>query len=279
MYKRFIFVIILAIIGLIPTYLYAKNYSIYTYIPERAFKYLPTVMEESSRLFPYFKSPAYFGALIEHESCISLKSKRCWSPKSRLKTRREEGAGLGQLTRTWRRDGRIRFDKLSELRRRYKRELGELSWENIYFRPDLQIKAIILLWKENYDKLKNLIPGEIDKLAMSDLAYNAGLGRVYKDRRLCKIKKNCDPDKWFDNVEKTCTASKRKIYGNRSACDISRHHVRDVIITRYPKYYEWYINVYLPGKQKEEEEENTEKEVIVKRTITCDCSKDPIECY
>ena len=210
-----------------------------TYIPDNAKKYIPYVYSESKRLLPDFDFYPYFPALIEHESCITLCSKKCWNPKSRLKTKREEGAGLGQITRAWK-NGRLRFDTLAYLKRKYKKELRELSWKNIYNKPKLQIRAMILLWRSNYLRFPKSIDF-VNRLAFSDASYNQGYRRTYKDRQICKFKRGCNPKIWFNNVELTCTASKARLYGRRSPCDISRHHVRDVF-NRIPKYYFYYIN-------------------------------------
>lgn len=67
-----------------------------TYIPPQAFEYIPTIKEEVNEIFPDFLYPFYFGALIEHESCISLTHKKCWNPSSKLQTKRELGIGFGQ---------------------------------------------------------------------------------------------------------------------------------------------------------------------------------------
>jgi len=209
-----------------------------TYIPNNAKKLIPYVYSESKRLLPNFDLYSYFPALIEHESCITLCSKRCWNAKSRLKTSREEGAGLGQITRAWK-NGKLRFDTLAYLKRRYRKELNGLNWKNIYDKPRLQIRAMVLLWRSNYLRFPKSI-SFINRLAFSDASYNQGYYRTYKDRQLCKLTRNCNPKIWFNNVELTCTASKRKLYGNRSACDISRHHVRDVF-TRIFKYYFYYV--------------------------------------
>ena len=208
-----------------------------TYIPKNAIKLIPILDKESKRILPNFKFYPYFPALIEHESCITLCSKRCWNARSRLKTSREEGAGLGQITRAWR-HGKLRFDTLANLKRRYRKELNGLTWKNIYGKPALQIRAMLLLWKGNYKRLPNSI-SFVNKLAFSDASYNQGYYRTYKDRQLCKLKEGCNPKLWFNNVEKTCTASHKPLYGRRSPCDISRHHVRDVF-TRISKYYIYY---------------------------------------
>lgn len=222
-----------SLLMLVSTLCFAQ--SVLTFIPPQAIQYLPVVKTESDRLMVNFDHPYYFGALIEHESCISLKHKRCWNPKSQLKTSREEGAGLGQITRTYRPDGSSRFDVLTELRERHLEELKELSWQNVYERPDLQIRSMILLSKENYKYFYN-IPDQFERLAMTDAAYNGGRGGVFNERRACGLAANCDPGLWFGHVEKYCLKSKKPLYGNRSACDINRHHVEDVLHTRLPKY-------------------------------------------
>lgn len=206
-----------------------------TFIPKNAYQFLPLVKEEGLRLMPEMQWPHYFGALIEHESCISLKHSRCWQPTSELRSKRERGAGLGQLTIAYNEDGSVRFDSLSDLRRANMRELKELSWSNITQRPDLQIRGIVLMINKSYQSLFE-IPDDFQRLAMSDVSYNAGLGRIKKNRLKCSLTQGCDPDIWFDNVEKHCTASTKPIYGGRSACDIMTHHAHDTLYNRLNKY-------------------------------------------
>lgn len=207
-----------------------------TYIPERASQYLPMLTQQVRQVWPHFHSPHYFGALIEHESCISLTHSRCWSPTSRLKSAREEGAGLGQLTRAYRADGSLRFDALQDARQLDPRGLNDLRWDTVYQRPDLQMRVIVLMTRQTWNRLLPLVPKDAARLAMTDAAYNGGLGDVLNERRACSMKKGCDPNLWFANVECTCLKSTKLLYGNRSACDINRHHVRDVLLTRMPKY-------------------------------------------
>jgi hypothetical protein len=184
----------------------------------------------------YTPKAQYLASLIEHESCISLKHSRCWNPKSRLKTPREEGAGLGQITRAFKPDGAIRFDALSDLKHKYPRELYDLNWQTVYDRPDLQIRALALMMRDNYQQFDKYVPDKREAYAFADAAYNGGLGGVDHERRACKLASWCDPNRWFDNVEKLCLKSKAALYGNRSACDINRHHVQDVINNRSAKY-------------------------------------------
>ncbi|MCK9516975.1 MAG: hypothetical protein M0Q87_13200 [Ottowia sp.] len=229
--------LLMTLLFLIP--ITSVSQSVKTYIPERAFQYLPIVYSEAERLMPDMPYPYYFGSLIEHESCISLKHSRCWSPTSRLKTSREEGAGLIQITRAYNSNGTLRFDTLSELRRSHIQELRDLSWGNVYQRPDLQIRAGILLTKRNHKAL-HMVKDPWERLAMTDSAYNGGLGHVNKDRRLCGLKANCDPQKWFSNVELHSVKSRKPLYAGRSAYTINRQHVHDTLYIRMPKYQKHY---------------------------------------
>lgn len=206
-----------------------------SFIPPNAYVLRPVVIKEVDNIFPDIPNRHYVPALIEHESCITLRHKRCWSPTSRLKTYREEGAGVGQITRAYNKDGTIRFDALTELRTRHRRYLAELTWDNVYQRPDLQIRALTLMVRDNYKTLYD-VDEPIQRLAMADAGYNGGMGGLQRERRQCSLVKGCDPDFWFGNVERFCMKSKKVLYGNRSACDINRHHVSDVMTVRLPKY-------------------------------------------
>lgn len=222
------------IFGLLLTF-NASAQNVKTYIPEQAFDHLPTLNKEIDNVLPGFETPHYFGGLIEHESCISLKHSRCWNAKSRLKTSREEGIGLSMITRAYNSDGSVRFDTLSDLRKKHMAELKELSWSNILQRPDLQMRAMLLLSKGNYNSLYE-VKDHFQRLSMTDAAYNGGLGAVNKARRQCGLRKDCNVQVWFNQVEMMPVKSTKPLYGNRSATDIWRHHVRDVLYTRMPKY-------------------------------------------
>ena len=64
-------------------------------------------------------------------------------------------------------------------------------------------------------------PGE--RWALAFACYNAGLGWVRKERRLCAgpLHPECDPTRWTANVETTCLRS-------RSACHETRTYVERI---------------------------------------------------
>lgn len=73
---------------------------------------------------------------------------------------------------------------------------------------------------------------------MADSAYNGGIRDVIRSRTVCGLASGCDPNVWFNNVENYNVKSTKILYGKRSARDINNNHVRDVVITRAPKYLE-----------------------------------------
>lgn len=204
-------------------------------IPKNAYEYLPLIYAKTDELFPDIPYRAYVPALVHHESCITNKHPKCFNPKARLKTAREEGGGFGQLTKAYKKDGSLRFDMLDEMRKLHKEQLRELSWQNLYTRPDLQASAMVLMVRDLY-KGFYAIEDDFQRTAMMDASYNGGRGGVMKERRYCGLKKGCDPNVWFGNVEKYCLKSKSALYGKRSACDINRHHVKDVLKVKLPIY-------------------------------------------
>lgn len=185
------------------------------------YTYGPVLRAEQMKYWPDHPDVAALAALVEQESCP-----RCWNPKSRLKTAREEGAGMGQITRT------ARFDAIAMLTSQYGQDLRGLSWDSVYDRPDLQLRAMVLMSRDAARPFR-ATPGY---LHFGDAAYNGGGVGVQRERRACKLTAGCDPSLWFGNVERHCLKSRQPLYGARSACDINREHVRNVFKVRRDKY-------------------------------------------
>ena len=223
----------------------AQAQNVKTYIPKNAPLYLPIVKTEAQSIFPELVHPEYFAGLIEQESCISLTHSRCWKATSELKTAREQGSGLGQITRAYNKDGTVRFDSLADLRRRHMSQLKDLSWENVVQRPDLQIASIMLMSKDNYNGFFQ-IKDELNRLKMTDSAYNAGPGSVKKRRLQCGLTKGCDPQIWDGNVGLIKVLSQKPIYGTRSPQGINDEHVDYVFNIRMNKYIPYTRSVLQP---------------------------------
>lgn len=227
-------IVIFGLLSLFGSQVYAQD--IRTYVPPQAIQHLPTLKNEQERFWADHPKASYLAGQIEKESCITLKHARCWNPKVTLKTHREYGAGLGQLTKAYRTDGSIRFDALSEIKFKHKKELAELTWDNILERPDLQMRAVTLKMRDNYQYYEKYSYNITEAYLFAAVSYNGGIGGLDNERRACKLASWCDHTKWTDNVEKLCLKSKSPMYGTRSACDINRAYPKDVLYTRSPKY-------------------------------------------
>lgn len=209
-----------------------------TFIPTNAYKYRDALIKEINLYFPDIPTNAYIPALIEQESCapLSEKNKRCFESTAELKTYREQGVGLGQITRAYKKDGSLRFDSLAGMRSKYTNELKEASWDTIHARPDLQIRMLVLMSRDNYRALRD-IKDPIVRLQGTDSAYNSGLGSVYKRMRICGLTKNCSPQIWFGHLETICPMSTAVMEGyGKSPCQINNEHVNYVFNYRLNKY-------------------------------------------
>lgn len=200
-------------------------------VPERAQALAPLVVQEIGQHWPGLPRRSYIGALIEKESCITLTHRTCWSSAARLKTQREEGAGLGQITRAWSASGALRFDALAHTRTLDPGALQELTWDNVYTRADLGVRAILVTLRDCHRRLQRLgLQDAMARLAFCDAAYNGGLAGVLQERRLCGLGRGCDPQQWFGHVEHHSQKNRQRWPGYAaSAFEINRAHVRATV--------------------------------------------------
>ena len=226
---------ILVVLGLLVSSLPAHAQNVKTFIPKKAPPMLPLLKEEISRLMPDAEIPWYFGGLIEQESCLSLTHSRCWDPTSQLLTKREQGLGFGQLTRTWNADGSPRFDTLADMRRAYNTELKDLSWDTLKDRPDLQMRTMILMVRKDLQYFGN-VPDPINKYKFADSSYNGGRGDVLRARTKCSMTPGCDANIWTGHVDLQSVKSDKPLYGTRSAKFINNEHVSNIFELRMEKY-------------------------------------------
>lgn len=207
-------------------------------VPPLARVHAPSLVKAQRSTWPDAPTPAFLAAQVEQESCISLKSARCWSPRVELKTAREYGFGLGQTTIAYKADGSVRFNKWAELRTRYP-SLRGWTWEN-RFDPGFQLTALVEMDRSIY-KLWPDAASARDRLGFTLSAYNGGEGGVRQDRLLCRNTEGCDPAKWWGNVERQSLKSKVAFKGyGKSPYEINREYPCNVLGFRMPKYQQFF---------------------------------------
>jgi hypothetical protein len=203
-------------------------------LPKGAKQYLPLLSEILWKEWPNLSNKTTLAAQVEQETCISLTHSRCWNPKAELKTSREYGFGFGQITTSYKQDGSTSVDNFSAIKKLDKR-LSGWEWDNRYD-PNTQMLALVVYDKYIYNRIPKAF-SEQDQLAFTFASYNGGLGGLLKDRRICQSTKGCDPNKWFDNVEKNSWRAKTKVGGyGKSFFEINREYVRNILFVRLAKY-------------------------------------------
>jgi hypothetical protein len=196
-------------------------------VPERASLYIPTLKSQISQAWPSVPIPASLAGQIEQETCPSLTHKKCWNPRTELKTDREHGFGLGQITIT------AKFNNFEEVKK-IDAKLKSWKWEDRY-NPAYQLRAVVLMDRVTFVKL-SFAASDYERMAFMFSAYNGGLGGVMQDRRLA-LSKGADPNKWFGHVEVYSFKSKTKAQGyGQSFFEVNRGYVRNVLKVRMQKY-------------------------------------------
>lgn len=199
--------------------------------PAAAVPLLPLLKAEQRMWWPDHPMPSALGAQIEQETCYSLKHPRCWSPRAELRTARERGVGLGQITRT------SRFNALAELRGQFPVALSGWSWDApSLYDPAIQMRAMILMDLRNWRALAD-VGRTPDRMAMALAAYNGGQGGLSSDRRACAGTPGCDPARWWGHVELTSLKAKTAVPGyGKSFFAINREYPVNILIVRRQRY-------------------------------------------
>lgn len=201
-------------------------------LPPGAVQYLPILKEEQAAHWERVPLKSALAAQVEQETCPSLKSPKCWNPRTELKTSREYGFGLGQLTIT------PRFDNFATARGLHP-SLRDWQFAERYD-PARQLRTMVLMDRQAFVRL-DMVENRMERFAMTLSAYNGGLGGVQSDRRICAQVDGCDPQQWFGHVERHSLKAKVVAHGyGKSFYQINREYVRNILYVRRTKYAAWF---------------------------------------
>ena len=198
-------------------------------IPPQAPAVLALLLALLPRYWPGMPLPSFLAAQIEQETCPSPQHRMCFSERAELRTAREYGFGLGQLTIT------PRFNVFEEVKRMHP-DLADWPFEDRFDRRR-QLIALLVKDRAHYRSCSNLMADAPAALACTAAQYNGGAGGFLADQRLCSNTEGCNPRQWFDHIEHTSTKAKTAVAGyGKSFFEINREYVRNVMQVRRAKY-------------------------------------------
>lgn len=195
-------------------------------LPNDALSLMPVLRSEIGAFWPGLGLHAFPAGIVEQESL--------WKIRAKLQTSREYGCGLGQFTKAYDKNGKVRFDALTETKR-LDPSLADWNWEDCY-NAQFQLRGLVLKLKINDRSCAAQLVALREVLACDAAMYNGGAGSVSKRIRLCDIKPGCDPTKWFGHLEYMVAQSTVKVrgYGESFAETNSKYPGR--VFARMDKY-------------------------------------------
>lgn len=200
-------------------------------LPNDAPVYLPMLVEEIDTHWKDMEYREFTAGLVEQESF--------WKLRAELKHAREYGCGFGQFTKTYNKDGSIRFDALTETKALHK-SLANWNWEDCS-NARFQLRGMLLKLKANERSCKVWMDDPLDIKRCDGSSYNGGLGGYSARIRMCRAKADCNPRKWVGHLELQCAASNVKQAGyGESFCQINSKYPGRVI-QRMEKYKPYMI--------------------------------------
>lgn len=198
-------------------------------VPVAAESIIGMLVMLTTTYWPDMPMLSFLPAQIEQETCYSLTHSKCFNPRAELKTSREYGFGLGQITIT------PSFNNFNTVKR-LEASLASWQWQDRYDK-EKQLIALLAMDRNEYKSCKPLMQDSYNALACTAARYNGGAGGFNTDRRLCSNTKGCDPKKWFGHVELYSTKAKKPASGyGKSFYEINREYVRNILINRRQKY-------------------------------------------
>lgn len=199
---------------------------------DRAAPLLPILVSEQRTHWPQMPAPYTLAGQVEAESA--------WRPTAELRTSREWGAGLAQLTRAYRAGGGLIFDRHADAAFLHP-SLANWSWDD-RFDPTRQLRTLVLMDLAEWRAVVRAA-SEDDHLAMMLSAYNGGRAGLARDRSLCSGTIGCDPDRWFGHTELHSWRAKTAVpeYG-RSFMQINRDYANSIVKQR--RWRSQYVNAW-----------------------------------
>ncbi len=196
-------------------------------ISPQAMELLPLLAKTIKAQWVNCPQPWILAGKIEQESS--------WKTRAELKTKREYGFGLGQITIAYNTDGSERFNNFIQALKVTMME-NQITWEK-RFDPKFQLTYAVLSSRSNYCAVSKFFDDDESKTAGMLVAYNAGLGRIVQ-RKAEAVRRGVEPPRfWFNGglEDIHSRAEERALYGKPLYRRINEYP-RLIMFVRAPKY-------------------------------------------
>lgn len=201
-------------------------------ILQKAQPFLPEFKDVVHQYWPDAPYSFYMPALVEQESCANFE--KCWNPAVELKTKREYGFGLGQITIAYKKQGGVRFNKFEEAKEQYE-ALSTWRWDDRY-NAKYQLIFITLTTKKLYLAQAPFFKDDINRWAAAMVAYNAGSKTITEHIAACKATPNCQADSWFNGLDTIELPYEKKLLYGVSLQERRNTYPKNIIYLRSNKY-------------------------------------------
>lgn len=156
----------------------------------RARKYLPELADVIER--------HWNSAPLRHVMAGKIEQESSWREKATLRTSRELGRGLAQMTITWKKDGTERFNVYRDAVKIA--ALKQWDWENDPYNVRYQLTYSVMTDRGNFSRVRPYAADEEQAWKMALVCYNAGVGRWLKRRSNAKTA-GLPVDRWDNGLE------------------------------------------------------------------------------
>lgn len=151
------------------------------------------------------------GMPLPHLPCGQVEQESSWKERATLKTSRELGSGLTQMTIAYRSDGSERFNIYREAVKW--RALRGWDWQSDPYNVRYQLTFLVLQDRSNFTTMRTMFLNDTEAWKAALICYNAGPGRVMSRRSVARIRGQ-PMDRWTGGLDSTYNdGEKRLLYG------------------------------------------------------------------
>ncbi len=176
----------------------------------------------------------WISAPMKWTTAGQLENESSWNVHSTLKTSRELGRGLAQLTIAYNKNGSERFNSFKEALNSFK-PLRNWNWKSDPYNVKYQMTYIVLKDKVNYEKISKIFIHSSSEIWRGALvSYNSGYGLILKRRFVAHIQKIPD-NRWTNGLDHAFSSPKSVLLYGKSLNDtINQYPIR--VFQRAKKY-------------------------------------------